>query len=436
MLDLNYLRENHAEVAARLQYRMARGSLIKILLMADARHRGALQALEKAQRRRNEISAEIGLLMRDKAPMDAVNALKIEMGLVKASIELNGQQVEDEGKTVTSLLSQIPNLPLKGVPLGPDANYNVEIKREGTKSTFTFTPKEHFDLGEPLGMDFETGARVSGSRFVFLKGQMARLERALGQFMIDFHTEWNGYTEVAPPYIVNEEAMFGTGQLPKFAEDLFRTNGSQFLIPTAEVSLTNMFRDSVVEPGELGRFCALTPCFRAEAGSAGRDTRGMIRQHQFNKVELVSLVTEDTAVNEMELERMLGAVEHMLKALGLHYRVMLLSAGDMGFSAAKTYDIEVWLPGQNEFREIASLSYCGDFQARRMNARYRIPGQKGTKFIHTFNGSGVAVGRALVAVLEQFQNEDGSITIPKALRPYMGSPVGSDDDQETIGGTE
>jgi seryl-tRNA synthetase len=437
MLDLNYIRENQGEVISRLHYRLESPTLIKLLLMADARHRNGLQALEKAQQRRNAISGEIGQLMRDKAAMEIVEALKAEMVTVKADIEKLTPQVEEDHRVVMHHLSRLPNLPMKGVPLGPDADHNIEIRREGVKPSFSFTPKEHFDLGEPLGMDFETGAKVSGARFVFLKGKMARLERALGQFMLDFHTENNGYTEVAPPLLVREESMFGTGQLPKFEEDLFKTTDGRYLIPTAEVSLTNMVRDSVLHWGELGRYCALTPCFRAEAGSAGRDTRGMIRQHQFNKVELVSLVSEEVALHEMEHERMLGSVEHMLKALGLHYRVMLLSVGDMGFSASKTYDIEVWLPGQNAFREISSISYCGDFQARRMNARYRPAGEtKGTKFIHTFNGSGVAVGRALVAILETYQREDGSILIPEALRPYMNSPTANRDDRWLIGGDE
>lgn len=418
MLDLKYVRENHIELMQRLHYRTPRNSMIKILLMADARHRRAMQTLETAQQQRNEISADIGRLTRE-GKIDEANQLKVQMGVVKATIELATQQVATEGDTVQHLLAQLPNLPAKGVPMGASEDHNVQINRVGAVPTFDFEPKEHFDLGAPLGMDFETAATVSGARYVFLKGKMARLERALGQFMIDFHTKWHGYTEVAPPLIVKEEAMFGTGQLPKFAEDLYRTNGNHFLIPTAEVSLTNMFRDRLVQESELGRFCALTPCFRAEAGSAGRDTRGLIRQHQFNKVELVAVVNEDDA--KIEHERMLESVEAIMKALGFHYRVMLLCAGDMGFSAQKTYDIEVWLPGQKDYREISSVSDCGDFQARRMNARYRPAGEtKGTKFVRTFNGSGVAVGRALVAMLENYQNADGSITIPSALQPYMG----------------
>lgn len=432
MLDLKYLRDNAEDVIAALHYRQDNPTPIKLVLMRDAEHRRHLQVLEAAQSRRNEISAEIGKLTRAKGDSHLITALRTGAETVNAQIEAETKTVRDLADAVHRQLAMIPNLPLAGVPLGPNADYNVEISKAGKIPIFDFPIKQHFELGEPLGMDFETGSRVSGSRYVFLKREMARLERALGQFMIDFHTTWNGYTEVSPPYIVNEEAMFGTGQLPKFAEDLYRTNGNQFLIPTAEVSLTNMVRDSIVEPGELGRFCALTPCFRAEAGSAGKDTRGLIRQHQFHKVELVSICSEMTALHEMEHERMLGSVEHMLDALGLPYRVMVLCTGDMGFSARKTYDIEVWLPGQNTYREISSISYCGDFQGRRMNARYRIPGEKGTKYVHTFNGSGVAVGRALVAVLENYQNADGSITIPKVLRPYMGIPMALPDDQELI----
>ncbi len=421
MLDLKYLRENHAEVMQRLHYRMPRDSMIKILLMTDARHRQALQTLEDAQQKRNQYSGDIGKLMRE-GDVEEANRLKIQMGMVKATIELATTQVEEEGKHLHALLSKVPNLPAKGVPLGATEEHNIQVNKFGKPPTFDFEPKEHFDLGAPLGMDFETAATVSGARYAYLKGPMARLERALGQFMIDTHTRSHGYTEVSPPLIVNEAAMHGTGQLPKFAEDLYRTNGDQFLIPTAEVSLTNMFRDRLVQESELGRFCALTPCFRAEAGSAGRDTRGLIRQHQFYKVELVSVVNEQDAI--VEQERMLDNVESIMNALGFHYRVMLLCAGDMGFSAQKTYDIEVWLPGQNAYREISSISDCGEFQARRMNARYRPSGEtKGTKFVHTFNGSGVAVGRALVAVLENYQNADGSITIPEVLRPYMGGDV-------------
>lgn len=431
MLDLKYIRENTDEAMQRLLSRNSDPRLITTLLLRDSEHRTAIQELEKAQQRRNEITARIAAIARDSAYTDEINSLKEEMTSIKENLDSLNGLVKKLGDDTKQSLAIIPNLPATDVPIGEDETANVEVRRVGNKPNFNFTPKDHVDLGAPLGMDFETGARVSGARFVFLKGSMARLERALGQFMLDFHTTWNGYTEVLPPYIVNEDTMFGTGQLPKFADDLFQTTGNQFLIPTAEVPLTNMVRDSILDWSELGRYCALTPCFRAEAGSAGRDTRGMIRQHQFNKVELVSITSEEAL--ELEHERMLGSVENLLKALGLHYRVVLLSTGDMGFSAVKTYDIEVWMPGQDTFREISSISYCGDFQGRRMNARYRPAGTtKGTKFVHTFNGSGVAVGRALVAILENYQNEDGSITIPEVLRPYMGIPMAGQDDLKII----
>jgi seryl-tRNA synthetase len=282
-----------------------------------------------------------------------------------------------------------------------------------------FLPKQHFELGEELGgLDFESAGRISGSRFVVLRGGIAKLERALGQFMLDMASK-HGYEECQVPLLVRETAMFGTGQLPKFEEDLFKTTDGRYLIPTAEVSLTNLVSDQIVETESLPlRFTALTPCFRSEAGSAGRDVRGILRQHQFNKVELVSIVKEEDG--EVELERMLGAAEAILQAFELPYRVMLLCGGDMGFSARKTYDIEVWVPGQKTYREISSCSYCGDFQARRMNARHKVRGQKGTQFVHTLNGSGVAVGRLLIAIMENYQNEDGTITVPTSLRSYMG----------------
>lgn len=433
MLDLKYIRENTDEAMTRLKTRQVDPRLVTTLLLRDYEHRTAIQDLEKAQQRRNEITARIAAIARLGTHTDEISALKEEMTSIKDNLDLLNGLVKKLGDDTKHGLSMLPNFPAEDVPVGKDEDANVEVRRVGNKPDFSFAPKDHVDLGAQLGMDFETGARVSGSRFVFLKGSMARLERALGQFMLDFHTTRNGYTEVLPPYIVNEDTMFGTGQLPKFADDLFQTTGNQFLIPTAEVPLTNMVRDSILDLSDLGRYCALTPCFRAEAGSAGRDTRGMIRQHQFNKVELVSIASEEVALHELEHERMLESVENVLKALGLHYRVVLLSTGDMGFSAVKTYDIEVWLPGQDTFREISSISYCGDFQGRRMNARYRPAGTtKGTKFVHTFNGSGVAVGRALVAILENYQNEDGSITIPEVLRPYMGIPMAGQDDLKII----
>ena len=321
--------------------------------------------------------------------------------------------------TLRKLLEFIPNLPDSDVPDGADEAANAEVSRWGTPRLFNFQPKEHADLGPNLGLDFETGASISGSRFTFLRGQMARLQRALGQFMLDQQTLANGYTECAPPLLVREEALFGTGQLPKFAEDNFQTTDGRWLIPTAEVSLTNSVREQILAETDLPiRMTALTPCFRSEAGAAGKDTRGYIRQHQFEKVELVSICKPEDS--EAEHERMTGAAESILQALDLPYRKMLLCAGDMGFTARKTYDLEVWLPGQNAYREISSCSNCGDFQARRMNTRYRPDGAKATEFVHTLNGSGLAVGRTLVAVLENYQQEDGSVTVPDALLPYMG----------------
>ncbi len=317
-------------------------------------------------------------------------------------------------------LSEIPNLPHDDVPQGKDEHDNVQVRAYGDVPTFAFPAREHFSLGEALGMmDFEAASRMSGARFVVLKGALARLERALGQFMLDLHTAEHGYGEINPPLLVRDEAMFGTAQLPKFREDQFPAGDEFWLIPTAEVPLTNLVREQIIEEAALPiRVTALTACFRAEAGSAGRDTRGMIRQHQFNKVELVSITTPETA--QAEHERLTACAETVLKKLGLPFRTMLLCSGDMGFASQKTYDIEVWLPGQGRYREISSCSLCGDFQARRMNARCKTPDAKQTRFVHTLNGSGLAVGRTLVAVMENYQNEDGSITVPDALLPYMG----------------
>ncbi|MCY1296339.1 Serine--tRNA ligase [compost metagenome] len=332
------------------------------------------------------------------------------------ALEEDSRKVEAE---LNDALSRIPNIPLEDVPVGEDETGNVVKRVVGNKPTWNHQPREHFEIGEALGlMDFEGAARISGSRFTILKGQLARLERALGQFMLDLHTQEHGYTEVHPPLLVRDDAMYGTGQLPKFAEDLFRTTDGRWLIPTAEVPLTNIVREQILEGEKLPlRFTALTPSFRSEAGSAGRDTRGMLRQHQFNKVELVSITDAETSVEEHE--RMTACAEEVLKRLGLHYRVMTLCTGDMGFGARKTYDLEVWLPGQDTYREISSCSVCGDFQARRMNARYRTKEDKGTRFVHSLNGSGVAVGRALIAVIENYLNEDGSVSVPDVLVPYM-----------------
>jgi seryl-tRNA synthetase len=418
MHDIKAIRENPASFDAGLA-RRGLSPMSADLLRIDAERREHVQKLQDAQARRNAASKEIGEAMKagDKAKADA---LKAEMGSIKDFIA-SGEAVErDIDQRLTAALAVIPNLPLEDVPDGKDESGNVEVRRWGAPPGFNYEPRQHFDIGEWLGlMDFEAAAKISGARFVVMKGQLARLERALAQFMLDHQTGANGYTEHFVPFMVNDSAMYGTGQLPKFADDLFRTTDGRWLIPTAEVSLTNLVRDSILEEKDLPlRLTAYTPCFRAEAGAAGRDTRGIIRQHQFSKVELVSITTPEQS--REELERMTGAAESVLQALGLHYRVMRLCTGDMGFGSRMTYDLEVWLPGQNAFREISSCSVCGDFQARRMDARFKPADGKGTRYVHTLNGSGLAVGRTMVAVLENGQNADGSVTIPEALRPYMG----------------
>lgn len=394
------------------------------LLVIDAQKRDHMQKLQDAQARRNAVSKEVGEAMRagDRAKADT---LKADFATLKDFIASGEDTERHLSQKLAEALAVIPNIPLDEVPDGKDERQNVEVRRWGEIPKFAFEPRQHFDVGEWLGlMDFETAAKLSGARFVVLKGQLARLERALAQFMLDLQTDTNGYNECYVPYLVNDNVMFGTGQLPKFAEDLFNTTDGRWLIPTAEVSLTNLVRESTLDEKDLPlRFTAYTPCFRAEAGAAGRDTRGMIRQHQFSKVELVSITTPEQS--REELERMTGCAEEVLKRLGLHYRVVKLCTGDMGFASRMTYDIEVWLPGQSAFREISSCSVCGDFQARRMEARYRPVDGKGTRYVHTLNGSGLAVGRTLIAVLENYQNADGGVTIPDALRPYMGG-------QETI----
>ena len=418
MHDIKAIRDNPAAFDAGLA-RRGLAPLSAEILKIDAERRDHVQKLQDAQARRNAASKEIGEAMKtgDKARAEA---LKAEMGSIKDFIA-SGEAVEREiDQRLTAALSVIPNLPLDDVPDGADETGNVEVRRWGTPPSFPYEPRQHFDIGEWLGqMDFEKAARISGARFVVMKGQLARLERAVAQFMLDHQTGVNGYTEHYVPFMVNDAAMFGTGQLPKFAEDLFRTTDGRWLIPTAEVSLTNLVRESILEEKDLPmRLTAYTPCFRAEAGSAGRDTRGMIRQHQFSKVELVSITTPEQSRDE--LERMTAAAESVLQKLGLAYRVMRLCTGDMGFGSRMTYDLEVWLPGQNAFREISSCSVCGDFQARRMEARFKPADGKGTRYVHTLNGSGLAVGRTMVAILENYQNADGSVTIPEALRPYMG----------------
>jgi seryl-tRNA synthetase len=389
------------------------------LLAEDQKRRDLIQKLQDAQNRRNDLSKQVGEAMKagEKAKAEA---LKADVAALKETIAAGEEDERQFNQKLADMLASIPNIPLDEVPDGVDETGNVEVRRWGQRPGFNWEPKQHFELGEKLGqMDFEAAAKMSGARFVVMKKQLARLERALAQFMLDIQTERNGYTECFVPLLVNDKAMFGTAQLPKFAGDQFRTTDGRWLIPTAEVSLTNTVRESILEESQLPlRLTAYTPCFRAEAGAAGRDTRGIIRQHQFSKVELVSITSPE--FSREELERMTGCAESILQALGLHYRVMRLCAGDMGFGSRMTYDLEVWLPGQNAFREISSCSVCGDFQARRMDARYKPADGKGTRFVHTLNGSGLAVGRTLVAVMENYQNPDCSITIPAALRPYMG----------------
>jgi seryl-tRNA synthetase len=477
MFDIKWIRDNADIFDAGLKKRGLE-ALSARLIALDDRRREHIAQLQDAQTRRNAASKEIGRAI---AAGNNVLAekLKAEVAGLKVLIH-DGEQAERQmSSELTHALETIPNLPLGDVPVGFDEAANVIHKTCGDKPQFSFKPKEHFEIGEVLGqMDFERAARLSGARFAVLNRDLARLERALGQFMLDIHTNEHGYVEISPPLLVNDKTMYGTGQLPKFADDLFVARhesladigeykielsldgaievsfvganaeqiensfsgkvylspegdetlesrirpvigSNRWLIPTAEVPLTNMVAGEILDIRELPmRMTALTPCFRSEAGSAGRDTRGMLRQHQFWKVELVSITDQDSSLEE--LERMLACAETVLQRLDLHYRVMLLCSGDMGFGARKTYDIEVWLPGQGNYREISSCSICGEFQARRMNARYRIPGEKSLAHVHSLNGSGVAVGRALIAVLENYQNADGSVTIPEALVAYMG----------------
>jgi len=417
MHDIRLIREDPAAFDAALARRGAPAAAAQLLAL-DERRRAITTALQTAQARRNEASKAIG---QAKAQKDeaAAASLMAEVATIKEkmpALEAEGGKIDAE---LEAALATLPNLPADDAPTGADEDDNVEQHRWGAPPTFDFEPREHPDFAGPLGLDFETAALISGARFAVLKAGLARLQRALGAFMLDRQTA-AGFTEVIPPLLVHDAAMFGTGQLPKFAEDLFRTTDGRWLIPTAEVSLTNMVREQILAEAELPiRLTALTPCFRSEAGAAGRDTRGLIRQHQFEKVELVAITTPEQsgAVHEA----MTKAAEAILEELGLPYRRVLLCTGDMGFGARKTYDLEVWLPGQGRYREISSVSNCGDFQARRMNARYRPAGEtKGTRFVHTLNGSGLAVGRTLVAVLENYQQADGSVRIPQALRSYMG----------------
>ena len=418
MLDIKWIRENPEALDAALAKRGAE-PLAQSLVILDEKRRFAVQKAQDLLSRRNIASKEIGAAMAQKNG-EFAEKLKAEVAELKTLLPA----IEEEDRQLTAelndALSRIPNIPFDDVPVGKDEHDNVVTRVVGEKPRWNHTPKEHFEIGEALGyMDFERAAKLSGSRFTVLTGPLARLERALGQFMIDLHTSEHGYTEVSSPLMVRDEAVYGTAQLPKFAEDLFRTTDGRWLIPTAEVTLTNLVREEILDQEKLPlRFTALTPSFRSEAGSAGRDTRGMLRQHQFWKCELVSITDAEGAVAEHE--RMTACAEEVLKRLGLHFRTMTLCTGDMGFGARKTYDLEVWLPGQDTFREISSCSVCGDFQGRRMNARYRGKEDKTNRFVHTLNGSGTAVGRCLIAVLENYLNEDGSVTIPDVLMPYMG----------------
>jgi seryl-tRNA synthetase len=417
MHDIRYIRAEPAAFDAALARRGAEPAAER-LLAYDTGLRGVLTELQAGQARRNEASKAIGAAKAAKDEATA-QALMAEVAALKHRLpELEtGERALTE--TLQAELAALPNLPAADVPIGADETANVIVHERGERRSMGFEPREHDGLGEPLGLDFDAAAAIAGSRFAVLKGGLARLHRALGQFMLDLQTREHGYTEVMPPLLVRRDAMFGTGQLPKFGEDSFETTDGRWLIPTAEVSLTNLVRERILSSDELPlRFAALTPCFRSEAGAAGRDTRGMIRQHQFEKVELVSIATPDASDDEHE--RMTACAEAVLDRLELAYRRMLLCTGDMGFSARKTYDLEVWLPGQGRYREISSCSNCGDFQARRMNARFKREGDKGTTFVHTLNGSGLAVGRTLVAVLETYQQADGSVHIPDALHPYMG----------------
>jgi seryl-tRNA synthetase len=455
MHDIRFIRENPGAFDRGLE-RRGLAPQSNVLAALDEKRRAAIQAAEAAQARRNAASKEIGEAKKAK-DNERANGLLAEVAALKESIPALEAAEKQATAELNAALAEIPNLPLDEVPDGKDEHDNIEHHRFGAKRDYAFTPKQHFELGEALAqMDFESAAKLSGARFVVLKRGLARLERALGQFMLDVHTsEPHNYTEISPPLLVRDDVMFGTAQLPKFEDDQFwAVGGLEFLqfeeqdlqtlstiengpvagakfvagswtlsrlglIPTAEVPLTNLVRESIVDEAELPlRFTACTPCFRAEAGAAGKDTRGMIRQHQFTKVELVSITTPEQSKDEHE--RMLSCAEEILRRLDLHYRVVTLCAGDMGFASQKTYDIEVWLPGQNMYREISSCSVCGEFQARRMNARYRTKEGRQVRPVHTLNGSGVAVGRALIAVMETYQQEDGSIAVPEALLSYMG----------------
>ena len=417
MHDIAFIRANPAAFDAALARRGLEPQADRIVAL-DAKKREAATRVQQAQSRRNEASKAIGQAM-GRGDKEKAEALKAEVAEIKASMPEWEEAENAAGEELKDLLAILPNLPAEDVPEGADEADNVELHSWGTKRDFAFAPKEHADIGPALGMDFETGAKLSGARFTFLRGDIARMHRALAQFMLDKQTRENGYTECNPPVLVGDDAMYGTDKLPKFAEDSFRTTDDRWLVPTSEVPLTySVAGDILADLAQPIRLTAHTLCFRSEAGSAGRDTRGFIRQHQFEKVEMVSICRPEDS--EAEHERMTKCAEAILEALKLPYRRMLLCTGDMGFGARKTYDLEVWLPGQGAYREISSCSNTGDFQARRMNARYRPEGEKKTAFVHTLNGSGLAVGRTLVAVMENYQQEDGSVAVPEALAPYMG----------------
>ena len=416
MHDIRLIRDSPEAFDAGLARRGLEPASPRILAL-DEERRGALTLAQQAQTKRNKLAKEIGIAKsKGEDASELIHSASIDKDL-QATFEQKARELQER---LEEELAGLPNTPGPDVPEGPDESANVTLREVGAAPEMDFEPRQHFELGEALGLlDFETAAKMSGARFAVLRGPLARLHRALGQFMIELHTEEHGYTEIAPPYLVRDAALYGTGQLPKFGEDLFRTAEGFSLIPTAEVPLTNLVAGDVLEESSLPlRVAALTPCFRSEAGAAGKDTRGMLRQHQFDKVEMVSIAHPDRS--DEELERMTSCAEEVLKRLGLPYRVVVLSTGDMGFGARKTHDIEVWLPGQDTYREISSCSNCGDFQARRMNARFRPAQGKGTRFVHTLNGSGVAVGRALIAVMENTQRADGSFEIPEVLRPRMG----------------
>ncbi len=416
MFDLKWIRECPDEFDAGLARRGLEPRAQEILDL-DRRHREAQTALQVMQQRRNELSKAVGALKREGADASSEMA---EVSNLKSSMPEKEEEARGLLSSIEELLAGLPNIPFDDVPEGEDEADNVELRRFGEPPDFDFEPKQHFDIGEGLGgLDFEAAARLAGARFTVMRGAVARLHRALAQFMLNLHTEEHGYSETNTPVLVRDEVLFGTAQLPKFAEEQFKTEDGRWLIPTSEVTLTNLAMGQIYEAEDLPiRVTAHSLCFRSEAGAAGKDTRGMLRQHQFEKVELVSVVTPNES--EAEHQRMTACAEEVLKRLGLPYRVIVLSSGDMGFGARKTYDIEVWLPGQNTYREISSCSNCGDFQARRMKARFRPKGEKGTRFVHTLNGSGIAVGRALIAVLENYQRSDGSVEVPEVLRPYMG----------------